>query len=238
MLDIEPRRIRVETVRAGSTVVELRIFQEYTATLDVRVALARSPASLSVLLGVQLLAKPRVIANVPYPPPSTPPLPPPLTDESGSSEPDEQESTVRGTGDGGTSVVPGEQMLFSGGAIGGFVVIGVACVLALAGIVQALVRRRARENKRRNKARLVVEQALASTESFQFPIHTMRARDFLAMDHLVIFESVRALRKHETIDLVTEARAYFAPDMSSRLIFFSHQVRPSSRAHAPALPVS
>lgn len=47
----------------------------------------------------------------------------------------------------------------------------------------------------------LIESALASNSTFQYPLHMLRASDFLNAEKLQIFEDVRASGKHIVIDL-------------------------------------
>lgn len=132
-----------------------------------------------------------------------------------------------GSGNGGSSqptqpvpLLPGQIVnvpLVAGASGGG--IIGVVMVIFLIFVWRRHRLRVSNQAKR-------IESSLASNEAFAFPLHVLRANDFLQMDQLVVFEDARNQSMHEVIDLVSDARMLFGKKMGAKalhLVFLSHQ---------------
>lgn len=216
----EPQEVSIEFESSGSTVWTVVIFQRHGSNGDtVKILSEATPTELYntfAATGLAVLTVTSILA-----PPSPPPLPsaPPTFVASGGSS---------GGGGGGTSVSQSAAKLsvsdtlnwpLVGGAAGGG-------ILVLTIVVLLLFRWRNRR-LREAKSSELIESSLASNDAFAFPLHVLRANDFLNMGQLVVFEDARSQAKHEVIDLVSDATRIFGQHDNKlggkHLVFLSHQ---------------
>jgi hypothetical protein len=239
LLDIDPERVRLLSllsVESGEdeevTIVCAQAYQDRPASWRAQLALMASSGSLSRLLGVRVLSHPEIVTSLFPPPWAPPPNPPPApTQIRGGGDGPSDATASMPTDSGSTADEAGVTAgMLSIGTVTGIAVAGV-CLLVLSGLT-ALLALYARDHTARANA--LINDVLAANDHFLLPLHFIKAHDFLSFGRLVVFEEMRALRKHEIIDHVTEARLFFSSTAlpNNRLVFISHQVRRSPRARA------
>jgi hypothetical protein len=218
-LNIENRDlVRVSVVAGGSLIVEARVYQVEGAP-SVRGALNRaSRTALNAVWDLPVLSDPIITSDVPY-------SPPPSGGRSGED-------------DGSPSLADSQLPQLEEGMDTTMVVASALSAAFVAALLAALLVRLLRQRLAKQRADLLaIEQALAYNESFNYPLHALKASDFLQLRTLEVFEDMRDRHLHKVIDGVDDARALFGPDRRAKLIFISHQVRApgvGSRARAAA----
>lgn len=210
--------IAIVDVSPGSTVVSTTILQRDGGSNVEQTLLGYSLAELTVGLGMSVLD----VIIVRDAPPSA----------SSSTGGKSSSSGDNGSMSTSPSVAATASPTLVAGASGG----GVASLTAMLFLIFRWRRRRLRAA---NSAKLI-ESALASNDAFAFPLHVLRANDFLQMGQLVVFEDARTQGKHEVVDLVSDARNLFGQQGKVHLVFLSHQwlafgapgASPSSHSHS------
>lgn len=204
-LDVYEYDITVTDVSAGSVIVSAAILQREAWGDDVKQLLSGDLTALSTALGVQVEA----IAF---------PSPPDEESQSSGSSSDGDSSSSSSSGSIAPLAPVASSATFNFSLLAGAVIGGVG---ALSLICTLLVRWRQHRMRAAHDAKLI-ELSLASNDAFAFPLHVLRATDFLEMGQLVIFEDARKHSMHEVVDLVSEASELFGQG-GQHLIFLSHQ---------------
>lgn len=215
----ELQDVVIESESGGSTIFEVTIFKPHGSLGDpVKLLSAATPAELDATFGATGLVVLSVSSIVAPPSPSPPPLPPAVEPAAVvTSDTALNWPLIGGLGGGGAGAI--------------------AAVLALL----VFMRRRRWRAEAENR---LVETSLAANDAFAFPLHVIRANDFLEMGQLVVFEDARSLSKHEVIDLVSDAKNIFNEKLGSKpkhLVFLSHQwlafgAPGASFSHQPTQP--